>query len=135
MNKNELLSLRDSLPADENYIYVHWLMGLRRDNDLFHLIPRDLYFKTYRAVISKILPRSKIRIACLKEDPEVIIGYSVYEPDRIHWIYVKEDWRRIGLAKDLLPEKMSSYSHVTKLALEIIQKKFTKRTMTFNPFF
>lgn len=133
MKKNELVSIRPhESPADDNFIFVHWMRGLRKDNDLFRLISRDIYEKNYRPLIALLLTQSETKIACLKDSPEVILGFSVFTPERIHWVYVKEDWRRIGIAMDLLPSTPKYFTHMTAQILPFIQNKFPK--IIFNPF-
>lgn len=48
--------------------------------------------------------RSSASIACSPEDPDVIVGYLVYEPKTIHYVYVKEAFRKLGICRRLLVE-------------------------------
>ncbi len=68
-----------------------------------HDLPDDLFNPTYRAVITRLLATSETRVACLDEDPRLILGYSVTwrDPEAIHWIYVKEPYRRAQVAAAL----------------------------------
>lgn len=126
-----LVEIRNGVIADSDLIYATWLRPLYYDNDLFSEIGRDQYFKTYPKIIEKILERPAIwvRIACLKEDPDVILGYAVLEKDMLHWIYVKKAWRELGLAKKLVPPYIVQFSHATNLGLKLKPKDWI-----FNPF-
>lgn len=122
MLKTDLISFREKVPTDEAFIYATWLKGYQGGAQWFRMIPRKIFQDHYRRIIEKLLQRSLTRVACLKEDTDVIIGYSVSEQDRVHWIYIKENWRKIGIAKDLLPANFSSVSHLTNLGFEILKK-------------
>lgn len=84
----------------------------------------------YHKVIDKILsrPQIKSKIATLKEDPGVILGYSIYEGHTLHWVFVKQVWRKIGLAKSLVPGDTSQTTHMTKIGYKL------KGEIDFNPF-
>lgn len=133
LTKKELISYRDLMPADLNFIYSTWLKGLRYGNDWFSFITKEAYFTFYHRIIELILekPNVIIKVACLKEDPDVILGYSVSEGLVLHWVFVKSAWRKIGIAKDLVPE-FKSVSHITAIAKSILITKFP--TVEFNPF-
>lgn len=74
-----------------------------------------------------------IGVACLSEDPNVVLGYSVVErkdEDVLHWIHVKFVWRKIGIAKALLkPFDIKATTHLTTLGEQLKPKH-----MIFNPF-
>lgn len=133
LNKNELVTVRDYKPEDKNFIMSTWLKGLRYGNDWFEAIDSKIYFEFYNKVLEVILsrPDTVVRVSCLIEDPEVILGYSVYSPTLIHWVFVKRAWRSIGLAKSLVPEDIKTVSHLTTVGKSIIRKR---PGMTFNPF-
>jgi hypothetical protein len=133
LKKKDLIAYRGLHPNDMNFIYSTWLKGLRYGNDWFSFITKEAYFTFYHRIIELILnkPHVIIQIACLKEDPDVILGYSVYEGFVLHWVFVKSAWRKIGIAKDLVPE-FKSVSHITAIAKSILITKFPQ--VEFNPF-
>lgn len=132
--KKGLIALRDYSLADRNFIFSTWLRGLRYGNEVFNFINSEIYFRFYQQVIESILgrPGISIKIACLKEDPEVILGYSVSEKDVLHYIFVKTSWRRIGIANDLVPKNLSTVTHITSVGKSILIKKYPH--VIFNPF-
>lgn len=134
INKSSLIDFRAATSADKSFILATWLRGLRFGNDWFRLIDANSYFSTYHALIETILnrPNITVKVACLKEDPEVVLGYSVYENNRLDWVYVKKAWRSIGIAKTLTPENVTTVSHLTTIGRSILLK-YPK--VVFNPFF
>lgn len=132
MTKNELVSIRDMQPEDKNFIYASWLRGLYYGESWFSLIPKNEFMQHYHKVIDFILnkPTVTIKIACLKEDADVILGYAVFEKDKLHWVFVKKNWRTIGIARDLVPSTTKTVTHLTKVGVSILHK----HNLSFNPF-
>lgn len=117
--------------ADLNFIYATWLRGLYYGNEWFNEINQHTFFQHYKHIVYRFLERSnsKINVACLKEDSDVILGYCVYEMPSLHWVHVKDAWRRIGIAKALIPPGITTVTHLTKMGKSIKPKEWE-----FNPF-
>lgn len=102
--------------ADEAFIYSTWLRGLYYGNDWFRKIDKKSFFDKYRLVIDHLLKSANIDIVCLEDSQDVIVGYVAYSGDKLHWIYVKKSWRKLGIGKQLLPEGITCVTHLTKRA-------------------
>lgn len=133
IDKNSLIAIRDGAPKDREFIFATWLRGLRFGNDWFTLIDAKIYFSIYHRVIEALLasPHVSIKVACLKDDPDVILGYSVSRGTKLDWVFVKKAWRKVGIAKSLMPPIITYVTHVTKVGKSILQK-YPK--VSFNPF-
>jgi hypothetical protein len=70
-------------------------------------------------------------VACLKDDADTILGYSVIEGKRLHWVFVKRVWRKIGIGASLVPPFIDSVSHLTEIGKSILEKQ---KGVIFNPF-
>lgn len=129
-----LVAIRDVTAQDTNFIMSTWLKGLRHGNDWFEIIPSDIYYASYHKVLERILMKSEtiISMACLKEDPDTIIGYSVKEGDTLHFVYVRSRWRGKGIAKSLIPESIKQVTHLTKIGKALLSKT---PGVIFNPFY
>lgn len=132
IEKSSLIAIRDAKASDVPFIMATWLRGLKFGNSWFKLIDSDAFYKTYHDLISSLLikPSVTIKVACLKEDDEVILGYSVYDDTILHWAHVKKAWRNIGIAKSLVPANITTVSHLTETGKSI----FLKKKWIFNPF-
>jgi hypothetical protein len=133
MTKNELVTIRDYKKEDQNFIYSTWLKGLYYGEFWFSLIPKDIFMSEYHKVIDKIFNTSgcSVKVACLVEDPEVILGYSVLSSSgALHWVFVKKIWRNIGVAKSLVPKNTKYATTTTLVGLKIMKKK----NIQLNPF-
>lgn len=133
MNKTDLIAYRTMIPEDKNFIMATFLRGLYYGDSVFTNIPKNIFMTNYHTVAEGILarPSTRISIACLKEDPTVILGYSVLnDNETLSWVFVKKNWRGIGIAKDLTPSTVKTVTHLTKVGLSIVKKK----GLVFNPF-
>jgi hypothetical protein len=126
--------VREPKAEDTSFIFATWLRGLRYGNEMFELIPPDTYFQCYHAIIQKILTAAgtKVAVACLKDSPDVILGYAVYTGTTLHWCHVKTAWRNIGIAKQLVPQGTRTVTSLTKLGVGILKNH---PQLIFNPFF
>jgi hypothetical protein len=133
LDKKDLITVRGPHPDDINFIYASWLRGLYYGNTFYGEIPQDIFMANYQKVLQSLLMRATVRVACLKEDPEVILGYSVTRTtdagETLDWIFVKSAWRRIGVAKSLLPNKISAVTHMSKVG-----KSLKPKDAVYNPF-
>lgn len=118
---NELIEIDHDAVLDINLICGTWLPGLYYGNDWFREIDPDVYFEKYKTVIHQILSRPKIKISAarLKADPDTVLAYCVYEPNVIHWIYCKPAFRKLGIAKALVPSDTLAVTHLTKIGRSI----------------
>lgn len=132
MNKSDLIVTRTAVQSDKPFILATWLKGLKFGNSWFKLIDDKVYFQVYHSVVETIItkPGVDIKVACLKEDPSVIIGYGVFEGSKIHWMHVKKLWRGIGVARDLIPPTITTATHLSDAGKSIL----LKRGWVFNPF-
>jgi GNAT superfamily N-acetyltransferase len=79
-------------------------------------------------------PMVTVKVACLKEDPDVILGYSVASTngDAVIWLFVKSAWRQQGIGKSLLPKSPKFVTLLTTLGKGLLPKL---SGVTFNPFY
>lgn len=109
---------------DGPFIYSTWLRGLYYGNDWFRKIDKTSFFDKYRIVVNNLLTRSTVRVACLEDDQDVIVAYVVYSGNCLHWVYVKKDWRKLGIATALIPDSIEVVTHLTKRAAKNNPYKF-----------
>lgn len=128
----DIVSVRKFRPEDINYILATWLRGLYYGNEFFRRIDKEGYFGVYHRLLTTLLAKSTtvVKVACLKEDPEVILGYVVFDDAAIHWVHVKKEWRAIGIAKLIIPDTIKVITHLTKVGRSIADKK----QYIFKPF-
>lgn len=124
--------IRGIIDSDKSFIYSTWLRGLYFGNDWFEEIPGVIFFKQYAKLIDEIMsmPECRTQVACLPDAEDVILGYSIIAPDTVHWVFVKDSWRRLGIAKALVPKETHTCTQLTKVG-KSLKRKYA---LTFNPF-
>ena len=68
-------------------------------------MPSNLYWPLIGATITELLdrPASVTTVAVSADDHEQILGYVCHEPNKVvHYIFVKETFRRLGVGRVLL---------------------------------
>lgn len=115
--------------TDQPCIYATWRNGSYYGALKKHKGSADKYFRHYTKYIKETLEHENchVRIACIEDDPIVIIGYSVFTKDHLDWIFVKADFRLKGIASLLYPTHIVSVTdHLTKIGNNIASKKNLK---------
>jgi hypothetical protein len=141
-DKKSLIQIRDYRLDDRNFILATWLRGLYYGETLYKEIPKDIFMENYHAILEHYLnrPDVKIKVACLKDDPDIILGYTTTRTVTIFgdpiqvldWAFTKSAWRSIGIAKSLLPGNLRAFTHATKSGMSIAKTKYPQ--LIYNPF-
>lgn len=113
---------------DEAMIYATWRnSSFYSAKNRTEILNQKAFFSAQTANIKKILPHASIKIACLSDDPDTIIGYSVSTGDHLDWIFVKADFRKMGIGTMLYPKDTKTVTHhLTKVGDAIVIKKNLK---------
>jgi len=141
-NKSEVVStesliVRDGKEEDKPFIFSSWLPSLYYGDSWFSHIPKDIFMKNYHDILEQILTRAIIKVACLKSDPDIIVGYAIFsfaQPASrcLEWTYVKAAWRGIGVAKMLVPaSEINTVTHLNRVGVSIL---YNHPNIVFNPF-
>lgn len=136
MNFQGLYNIRLGTKNDHNFVLATFLRGLYYGNTFFNKIPKDIFMNKYKLVAQALLasPDTKLIVACLPDEPDVILGYNLTNKveDTIYFVFIKKAWRRRGIAKSLVPPNPKYISHLTSLGEDLLSKFETKPQ--FNPF-
>jgi len=131
MNKEDILLLRDPKEEDEAFVFATWLQQVLTNTRWRHGVDKQNFYN-YREILIAILkkPSVKVTVCCLKDDPDIIVGYSVYEKNPtdtiLHFVYVRSDWQRQGIARDICPKHITVITHLTKIGERIWSKMVPK---------
>lgn len=131
---SDILLVRDAVPSDLNYVFATFLKGLYHGNEWYRQMDKETYFTESRKWLSMLIVEgAQIKIACLLDEPDTFVGYSILSPNfqTVHWVHVKKDWRKLGVARMLLPAYPAFYSHYTELGKSLA---FKIEGIRFNPF-
>jgi len=81
--------------TDAPLIYSTWRNALWYGDK--NNVDSDEFYAQATREIKKILETSQVRIACLSDDHDLIVGYSVMTGSNIEFVYVKLDYREKGI--------------------------------------
>jgi len=137
MSSYKILTMSGTDPELSPYLgtlYVDFIHTLRSGCDWFKAIDEDRYYKKYKAEIPKFLARPEIviRLACLTDDLDVCLGWSVSEGSKLHYVYVRKDQRRQGIGTSVLPKEFNTITHLTHSGWFFRKKVFPN--IIFDPF-
>lgn len=102
MNKIEL-SIRFAYDKDLPFIFATWLHSYKHSSYFAKKISGPVFFRAHHEVIEDILARDTATaiVANPKDDPDLILGFFVYEPGIAHYVYVKGSFRDFGISRAL----------------------------------
>lgn len=124
-----LYKIRDAKVSDQAFIFSSFLKGLYYGNDFYRQIDKEAFMSNYKKVLTQLLIKSQCKVAVQNDDDDSLIGYSIYEPGILHYLFVKPTFRRFGVAKSLVPVGINTTTHITKIGTAIKPKEWI-----FNPF-
>lgn len=118
----------------ESFLYSNWLKSLKYGNEYFKLCEPSSYFGSYKRFIASLLgrPGSVLRFATLSDDRDVLLGFSLWEPATLHYVFVKYDYRNQGVGRSLTPKGITRITHLTKSGIGYWKGQLPDAV--FNPF-
>lgn len=148
----DTLILRAGEAADWNRVRTDWQLSYATSVFAEQLSPPSVwtkgkagpvYWNWQTAIVSRLLKRATLMVACWAEDIRTIVGWSVTEaPNVLHYVFVSrgpridstlEPYRRLGIARRLI-------AHVAERADVVYthRSRFCARlpipsTWTFDP--
>lgn len=137
---HETLLIRTAQKADAPFIIHSWLTSFR-EGDFNAGIPNTIYYHTHHKIVTSILSRATVLVLCMPDAPEVLFGYICVEAcDNgiiIHYIYVKNDFRKSRLASRLLQEVLDAEKPDVVFCTHRVKPmgiEFKKRHYIYNPY-
>lgn len=99
------IKVRQAVPDDHAFIYATYLRNKWFDKDQKTTLKRSTWSKLQHTRLERILSDETVLIACLSDDPDLIVGYVFMDGVR-PFTYVKLDWRSpgLGISEQLLKE-------------------------------
>lgn len=118
-------------PTPEEYalVFDSWARSYRR-SPWAGTVPNHLWDAVSREGAKGILDRPGTRvIVALPDATRRVMGYSVSDPAAgiLYWLYVKDDYRRLGVGRALLRETVATFN-------PNVQWRYTHRTRASQGF-
>ncbi len=119
-----IILLRQFIPEqDTGIIMSTWPKGFYYSG--INIKPKSqkkLWFSEYYDYVKRMLKDGQVSIACMTDDADTILGYAVMNGSTLEWIYVKEAFRKQGIANLMLKgKKIESVSNLTKIGKSIAE--------------
>jgi GNAT superfamily N-acetyltransferase len=93
--------IRQAVESDAALIYSSWLRSYWNATARDLGIEFSVYQAGQRARIARLLARYGARVACSPEAPDTIMGWSCDDGFTLHYLYVRQIYRRQGIAGQL----------------------------------
>lgn len=132
----EQIETRQLEPGDINFIYSTMLKALYyHKGSIYGPIEAEYFFERHHYVIESILRApNTVRIACLKSQPEVVLGYAIAQaPTTLHFAYIKKAWRGQGLARLLVASILGTVACCTHVVAQMEPFRL-KKQIKYNPY-
>lgn len=137
-NLKSVARVRSATEADVPFLFHTWLKSFRGAN---RSISGPVYYQFQHKLIENIFKRANVLVACSTEDENQLFGYLVCETmDNVpvlHYSYVKEDYRGMGMLKLLLEHseldisKGGFFTHCPKNLGKLLAKH---PALIYNPY-
>lgn len=117
---------RDGAEADLRFVFQSWLKGLRPS---FPEMRTNDYFDLQHARIERLLAMARLVVLHPEGAPAVICAWALVdrEPDIVHYVHVRGEYRRQGFATRLLAGRTVT-THTTEQG-EALKRKLGLRYM------
>lgn len=114
--------------SDAPLVFASWRNCLWFDNHTEQDPPNPGFYRMTTRKINLLLrePSTKVKIACLQDDPDQILGYSAFSHSTLEFVYVKNDYRKQGIATLLTKGFSDIVNPMTKIGKAIADKKNLK---------
>ena len=108
--KPVIVTIRQYDPKiDDPYIYSTWTRYAYSHPKEPILIPKQEWHAAKIQEIKGILSKETVHIACIKDEPYMVVGYIVVHGKDVQWLCIKKDYQNQGIDKllmDSMKEKL-----------------------------
>lgn len=135
MTSGPALSTRDATESDLRFVRASWFESFRSGG-----YAPQVAFPTYRAgqggIIEGCLKRGQVLVAYATAVPDEICSWINFERGLIHYVYTKQAYRKMGIAKKLIEcagngyANFAEHTHHTRVGQSLAAKIGTK----LNPY-
>ncbi len=113
--------IRDLVADDRNMILSSWLRSFRNNGDWPRHVDSATYYANHQRIVAALLEECDVRVAFAKDDPNLLQGWCGVDGYIVHYVFVKEQYRKMGIAKRLLEDVGGNvvYTHWTRTVKEL----------------
>jgi hypothetical protein len=132
------MKIRPMVETDVNFVLSTWLRSyyeeLKRNGTKGVIYPKDdIFFQGHQAKIKMRLADAQesggALVCTAPDDDNQIIGWIIFKGDCAHYCYVKQVFRKMGVAKALRAKALVKfYSHHTRFA------RYLNQGLIYDPY-
>lgn len=89
----QLIQIRNHVKEDEPFLFATYLQHNWYDKTNTTTLKKSTWMSLQHKRLENVLESDHVKIACLKEDPDVILGYAFKDGSK-PFSYVKLAWRQ-----------------------------------------
>jgi len=105
-----------ALNTQNRISYVKHVMFRQLSDIYMHHYPLSLTSFFIRPAVDNLVKNSIVIMIMDEEYPELILGFTIVEkPNIVHFLYIKETYRKHGLAKDVIEKLFAGAPIITTL--------------------
>ena len=104
--------IRPGAVTDRSFIFDSWRHSFW-DAPAVRGMGRDQYFADMGRRVEALLDRTAVLVAHDPADPDIILAWACIEPPAVHYVFVRKDFRGLGLARALVSsiEGLTTFTH------------------------
>jgi GNAT superfamily N-acetyltransferase len=125
--------LRPMEDGDFEYILKSWLRAHCHGSKEAQLAGKS-YWTEHRQLVMNLLGRAATLVATWSKDPHLVIGFTTTEAGKVHFVYVRRNFWRMGIARRLLAGMLAQenviYTHRTHMIVGLP----VPPTWSYNPY-
>jgi GNAT superfamily N-acetyltransferase len=123
------VEIRPATEEERRLVRASWFSSYRTGG-FAPQVGFDLYKAGQGALIERLVRASSVFVAAAEAVPDEVCGWIVASDKAVHYCYVKQAYRRVGVATLLLEGEAPRYSHETR-AGRLLARKLRMR---FDPY-
>ena len=123
------LKVRAARAEDMAFISNAWIWSYYEGTPAFRgIADKDHFRLEMTKTIRRICDNAEVRVACDPSDEDTLVGFCAFGLGTLHYVYVKRDFRGMGVARTLLEGvPIKAYSFRTANAKPRAGWRFTPR--------
>lgn len=121
---------------DVPFVMDSWLRSFGKGRTwVFRGVDGARFYDNHRKIVEELVARSFVLVACLAEVPDALLGWACAEKDCLHYMYVKNKYRRKGVATEMLKSVRHFMNGIDRCSHQTGQwKRFTPgQKLLFSP--
>lgn len=137
--RSKMILIRPYKEEDHNFICSSYIKStyFNSIDKTTRMVKKIDHDRAMDKKINEMILSSVVLVAVPEHDTDLIVGYIIFTYDCCHYVYVKNDFRMIGIATELfkaadIPTDSLIVSHLSKNFIQINNSK--NITFEYNPY-